>query len=140
MARKEDVIIRVLVDSAAEIGIVKGLQAFAAKMAPNIMRIEREGKLNEFQIALALGWMVRLSTATGSTGKSLQRSSWTSCSWSLPMQTLEATGTGGPAKEADAAMVTLAQLAGRLVCSVLAIAVIGLFWFSPSRLALPFGG
>lgn len=56
MARKEDMIIRVLVDSAAEIGIVKGLQAFAAKMAPNIMRIEREGKLNEFQISLALGW------------------------------------------------------------------------------------
>lgn len=56
MARKEDLIIRVLVDSAAEIGIVIGLQAFAAKMTPNIMRIEREGKLNELQIALALGW------------------------------------------------------------------------------------
>ena len=55
MARKEAVIIRVLVDSAAEIGIVKGLQAFAAKMTPSILRIEREGKLNEFQIALALG-------------------------------------------------------------------------------------
>ncbi len=56
MARKEDLIIRVLVDSAAEIGIVKGLQAFAAKMAPLILRLEREGKLNELQIALALGW------------------------------------------------------------------------------------
>lgn len=56
MARKEDVIIRVLVDSAAEIGVVKGLQAFAAKMTPRLMRLEREGKLNEFQIALALGW------------------------------------------------------------------------------------
>jgi hypothetical protein len=50
MARKEDVIIRVLV------GIVKGLQAFAGKMAPLIMKLEREGKLNEFQIALVLGW------------------------------------------------------------------------------------
>jgi hypothetical protein len=56
MARKEDLIIRVLVDSAAEIGIVKGLQAFAAKMAPLILQLEREGTLNELQIALALGW------------------------------------------------------------------------------------
>lgn len=56
MARKEDVVIRVLVDSAAEIGVVKGLQAFAGKMTPMIMRLEREGKLTEFQIALALGW------------------------------------------------------------------------------------
>jgi hypothetical protein len=56
MARKETLVIRSLVDSAIEIGIVNGVQAFAAKMAPMVLRIEREGKLNELQIALALGW------------------------------------------------------------------------------------
>lgn len=56
MARKESVVIKALVDSAVEIGIVHGVQAFAGRMAPRILRLEREGKLNEFQIALALGW------------------------------------------------------------------------------------
>lgn len=56
MARKETVVIQALVDSAIEIGVVTGVQAFAARVAPRILRVEREGKLNEFQIALALGW------------------------------------------------------------------------------------
>lgn len=56
MARKEDIVIRVLVESAAEIGVTSGSQAFAAKMAPLILRIEREKMLNELQIALMLGW------------------------------------------------------------------------------------
>lgn len=56
MARKETVVIQALVDSAISIGVVTGVQAFAARVAPRILRVEREGKLSEFQIALALGW------------------------------------------------------------------------------------
>lgn len=56
MARKEDIVIRSLIDAAIEIGVVKGVQAFAGKMAPLVMRLVREGKLNAFQISLALGW------------------------------------------------------------------------------------
>ena len=56
MARKEDLVIRALVDAAAEIGVESGRQAFAAKMAPAELKLMQEGKLNEFQIALKLGW------------------------------------------------------------------------------------
>ena len=56
MARKENLVIRVLIDSAAEIGVTNGSQAFAAKMAPLILRLERENRLNELQVALMLGW------------------------------------------------------------------------------------
>lgn len=56
MASKEAMVIRVLVEASAEIGVTSGSQAFAAKMAPLILRLEREKQLTELQIALMLGW------------------------------------------------------------------------------------
>jgi hypothetical protein len=54
--RKEDVIIRVLLETCDEVGLVNGRQAFAASMCQSIMQLIKEKKLNYYQVMLIIGW------------------------------------------------------------------------------------
>lgn len=53
---KENVIIRVLLETCDEVGLVEGRQAFAASMCQSILRLIEEKKLNYYQVMLMMGW------------------------------------------------------------------------------------
>lgn len=53
---KENVIIRALLETCDEVGLVNGRQAFAASMCQSIMQLIREKKLSYYQVMLMMGW------------------------------------------------------------------------------------